>query len=159
MVEEGSWIEPTELLRLVERDVRISGDESPAEAIMREPHVLIALSSPSVRPLDLPTYRIRRDRWQAGEGPRLNSIQRSIDNAEPYSVSVQLRSQCQPGRSCSHDQDVKVQWSIILHCNWTSLPLLIAVQSDDDVLQARIEQRETGKHRDPGLHHQVLRLV
>jgi hypothetical protein len=108
MVEEGSWIEPTELLRLVERDVRISGDESPAEAIMREPHVLIALSSPSVRPLDLPTYRIRRDRWQAGEGPRLNLIQRSIDNAEPYSVSVQLRSQCQPGRSRSHDQDVKV---------------------------------------------------
>jgi hypothetical protein len=82
VAEEGSWIEPTELLRLVDRDVRISGDESPAEAIMREPNVLISLSSPSFRPLDLSTYRIRRDRWEAGEGPRLTGMRHFMDALE-----------------------------------------------------------------------------
>jgi len=82
VAEEGSWIEPAELLRLVERDVRTSGNESPAEAIMRDPNVHISLSSPSVRPLDLSTYRIRRDRWEAGEGPRLTGMRQFMDALE-----------------------------------------------------------------------------
>jgi hypothetical protein len=92
MVEEGSWIEPAELARLVERDVRISGDEAPAEAIMQEQNVPISLSGPSVRPLDLPTYRIRRDRWEAGEGPRLTGMRQFMDAleslAEPARVAT-----------------------------------------------------------------------
>jgi hypothetical protein len=92
MVEEGNWIEPAELARLVERDVRISGDEAPAEAIVQEQNVPISLSGPSVRPLDLPTYGIRLDRWEAGQGPRLTGMRQFMDAleslAEPARVAT-----------------------------------------------------------------------
>jgi hypothetical protein len=73
-VPDSRWLEPAELLRIARRDVTISGDEPLEAAIMREPSLLIRLGRPSTRPLDLNTYRIRRARWERGEGPRLTGM-------------------------------------------------------------------------------------
>jgi hypothetical protein len=71
---DSRWLEPADLLRIARRDVVIRGDESLEEVIMREPSLLIRLGTPSTQPLDLNTYRSRRDRWERGEGPRLTGM-------------------------------------------------------------------------------------
>lgn len=71
---ERRWIQPRELLRIVQRDVTVAGDEPPEDVIMREPSLLIPVGHAANPPLDLHTYRVRRDRWEAGEGPRLTGM-------------------------------------------------------------------------------------
>lgn len=68
------WIEPQSLLGLVQRDVTIAGDEPPEQVILREPHSLIPVTRAANPPLDLDTYRVRRDRWKAGDGPPLTGM-------------------------------------------------------------------------------------
>ena len=75
-------IERGDLLDLVRRDVRVSGDESPESALMREPKLLIPVGAASVPALDLPTYRARLERWEAGKGPRLTGMREFVRTLE-----------------------------------------------------------------------------
>jgi len=79
---DREWIERGELLDLVRRDVDISGDESPESALMREPNLLIPVGAASAPALDLPTYRARLERWEAGEGPRLTGMREFVRTLE-----------------------------------------------------------------------------
>jgi hypothetical protein len=76
------WVEPLALLRIVQRDVSIRGDEAPTDAILREPALLIPLSAPGTPPLDVHTYRARRDRWEAGDGPHLTGMRQFMEVLE-----------------------------------------------------------------------------
>jgi hypothetical protein len=73
------WMEPAELLSIVQRDVSIRGIEAPADAIMREPKLLIPVPAPANPPLDIPTYEARFARWRGGEGPRLTGMETFMD--------------------------------------------------------------------------------
>lgn len=75
-------MERRDLLALVLRDVHIAGDESPASALMREPDLLINVGAASVPALDLQTYRVRLERWEAGEGPRLTGMRQFVSTLE-----------------------------------------------------------------------------
>ncbi|MEV0794400.1 hypothetical protein [Kribbella sp. NPDC050459] len=73
-VPHRRWLEPAELLRIARRDVTVCGEESLEAVIMREPSLLIRLPSSSTPRLDLHTYRVRRDRWESGEGAHLTGM-------------------------------------------------------------------------------------
>jgi len=79
---ESASIEPAALLRLVERDVSVRGDEPPRDVIMREPSMLVQVSPPGTPPLDLDTYRVRRNRWAAGEGPNVTGMREFVEMLE-----------------------------------------------------------------------------
>jgi hypothetical protein len=79
---ESAWIEPAALLRLVERDASVRGDEPPRDVIMREPSMLIPVSPPGTPPLDLDTYRVRRNRWAADKGPNVTGMQEFVEMLE-----------------------------------------------------------------------------
>jgi hypothetical protein len=70
----GQWIEPAELLDVVQRDVSISGVESPTDVLLREPGLLIPVPDPASPPLDISTYEARWARWREGSGPRLTGM-------------------------------------------------------------------------------------
>ena len=82
MGDGSQWIERAHLLDLVQRDVHIAGDESPESALMREPSLLVRIGAASIPPLDLPTYRARLERWEAGEGPRLTGMPEFVRTLE-----------------------------------------------------------------------------
>jgi hypothetical protein len=69
------WMDPSQLLTLVQRDVSIRGRELPGDAIMREPLLLIPVSAPENPPLDMNTYEVRLARWNEGEGPQLAGME------------------------------------------------------------------------------------
>jgi hypothetical protein len=83
---EPAWLEPVALRRLVERAASVRGDEPPEDAIMREPNLLIPVSAPGTSPLDVHTYRVRRDRWEAGDGPRITGMREFVETLETLST-------------------------------------------------------------------------
>lgn len=83
---DAKWIERGDLLDLVRRDVHISGEESPESALMREPDLLIPVGAASVPALDVPTYRARLQRWEAGVGPRLTGMREFVRTLENLDV-------------------------------------------------------------------------
>ncbi|MDH2413835.1 hypothetical protein [Nocardioides sp. CER19] len=78
------WIEPDDLLRLVRRDVSVSGNEPPEDVLSREPHCLVPVSVATVPALDVHAYRVRLERWERGEGPRLTGMREFVRVLETY---------------------------------------------------------------------------
>ena len=72
------WIERRVLLRLVRRDVRVSGDEPVEVVLTQEPDLLVAVSNAALPALDLQTYQVRLQRWEDGRGPRLTGIREFV---------------------------------------------------------------------------------
>lgn len=65
-----------------ERLAEIAGDscelgarQSLREVLAESPDELVRVDGPARPPFDVRTYRVRRDRWLAGEGPRAHGIQ------------------------------------------------------------------------------------
>jgi hypothetical protein len=80
------WIESGDLLNLVRRDVRIKGDESPEAVLTREPHLLVPVTDAATPALELHTYRIRLERWESGQGPRLTGMREFVHALEALTV-------------------------------------------------------------------------
>ena len=89
---DAEWVPRAVLLGLVDRDVAISGDQSPQAVLSEEPALLVNVTAPFVPPLDLPTYQARLKRWEAGEGPRLTGMREFVHAlataAEPTRAAV-----------------------------------------------------------------------
>lgn len=85
------FIEPIELLDLV-LESGVCGVETPTNAILRHSAELLAVSEPSLTPLDVNTYRVRRARWQSGNGPSLTGIDTFIEVLESPSEPVSVVS-------------------------------------------------------------------
>lgn len=73
------------------RDVIITGVESPDEVMLREPNLLIPVSPAENPPLDLHTYRVRSDRWEAGQRPRLLGISAFVRTLEELAEPANAR--------------------------------------------------------------------
>lgn len=76
------WMDPRDLLRLVRRDVEVTGDESPEAVLLREPTMLVSVSAAQTPALDLTTYRVRMERWEDGQGPRLAGMREFVNALE-----------------------------------------------------------------------------
>jgi hypothetical protein len=87
---EDRWIEPADLLVIVRRDVTIQGDESPEDALMQEPNLLLPVSAPGTPPLDLATFRARNERWGRGEGPRLVGMTEFVSTLESLTTPARV---------------------------------------------------------------------
>ncbi|CAM3520305.1 hypothetical protein [Nocardioides zeicaulis] len=114
------WLPPDALLALVERDVVITGDESPRAVLMAEPALMVNVSSPSVPPLDLHTYQVRLARWEAGEGPRLTGMPEFVQALA--TTTVPTRAAVVSGTSTTYTFLLDAAMSKVLACVATDAP-------------------------------------
>ncbi len=105
------------MLGLVERDVHIHGEESAAEILGREPCLLVPVSEPAVLPLDLDTYRVRRDRWESGDGRDLVGIREFVG---------ELESLDEPACVASFSGE-RTTYTLLLSQDWTRVLACVAV--------------------------------
>jgi hypothetical protein len=80
------WIARGDLLGLVEREVQITGDESPEVVLTQESNMLVAVTDAAMPALDLHTYRVRLERREDGQGPRLTGMREFVHAVETLTV-------------------------------------------------------------------------
>ena len=108
------WLARDALLALVERDIVITGAESPQAVLTAEPALLVNVTAPSVPPLDLHTYQSRLERWETGEGPRLTGMREFVRTLA--TVTVPTRAAVVSGTSTTYTFLLDAAMSRVLAC-------------------------------------------
>jgi hypothetical protein len=92
----------------------IAGVESPEAVLAREPDLLVPVSPPSTPALDISTYRVRLDRWESGDGPRLTGMREFLRALE--TLTVPTRAAVVSGRTTTYTLLLDESMSEVLAC-------------------------------------------
>lgn len=108
------WLARDALLALVERDTVVTGHESPSAVLTAEPALLVKVTAPSVPPLDLHTYQVRLERWEAGDGPHLTGMREFVRTLA--TITVPTRAAVVHGTSTTYTFLLDAAMSRVLAC-------------------------------------------
>lgn len=85
----GEFLERSRLAELTGNACDIGARQSLTDVLGESPSELLVAHGPSIPAVDIDTYRVRRDRWRAGQGPDLHGIEEFL---------AALEGQEEPGR-------------------------------------------------------------